>query len=439
MVNIYWFLGGYILLLLIVTYFITRKQTEEDFLISGRNRGGWQILASKFAASIGAAYFITYTGFAYEYGTGVLTLLLGIVFGFLIFAYWAAPKIHRPSKVNKFYTIGDYVYYQTKSKKARLTANILSSAILFSWLLVTIIGGAKIINDFGFLSYGAGVLITGLVVLAYILLAGHKGVLITDVIQSVIIGILLIVITYGIVGAKNLGALFSVQTGGVDIGTAIGFLLYGIFSTYSLSDRYQLAFAAKTENKLKHGLGLAVIPILFAATLLLLIGLFMAMNQPGLDSGLVFTEALKNFLPLALLPWAIMLFFAGIMSSADTNIYAIASHYAASVKGNFVKTIRKATVGLVIITALIALIWADIVDVSIFGGLISLTLSFPMIYLIFNGRNTSRFLGSIVGGLIGLVLGIAFVGLEPVVVLPVLIASGLGLFYKKKTSRFKLR
>ena len=36
-------------------------------------------MASKFAGAIGAGYFITYTGFAYEYGLGVFAMLIGIV------------------------------------------------------------------------------------------------------------------------------------------------------------------------------------------------------------------------------------------------------------------------------------------------------------------------------------------------------------------------
>jgi len=67
MLNIYFYLGLYVFLLLIISYFISKKQDKEDFLISGRNRGSIQILFSKFATSIGAGFFITYTGFAYDF------------------------------------------------------------------------------------------------------------------------------------------------------------------------------------------------------------------------------------------------------------------------------------------------------------------------------------------------------------------------------------
>ena len=102
MSSIYLYLGLYIALLLIISWWVSRKQSKEDFLISGRNRGGWQIFASKFAAAIGAGYFIVYTGFAYEYGVATFTLVLGTIIGYLLFAYWAAPRIHDKSKEKKF-------------------------------------------------------------------------------------------------------------------------------------------------------------------------------------------------------------------------------------------------------------------------------------------------------------------------------------------------
>jgi len=433
--NIYVYLGIYILILFGISYYVSRRQKSEDFLISGRDRKGWQIFLSKFGAAMGVGWFITYTGFSYEYGLGVFAMLLGLLVGFPLFGYWAAPKVHKHSKKKKFYTIGDYVYSRTKSIFAMRVADVLSSAIIFSWLLVAIIGGSKIIADFGFLSYPVAVIVTSLVVLVYLLLAGFKAVIITDIFQSIIIAVLLVVITFGIVGTKNLSTLFSVETGGVNIGVVIGFLLYGIFSVFSFSDRYQLCYAAKDEKSVKHGLGLAILPIVIAAGFLLLIGLFMAMNSPGLDSGLVFTEALKNFLPAALLPLGIVLFLAGVMSSADTNIYSIASHFALTRKRKDpIKTIRKLTIWLVVITAIIAIIFSDIVDVSIFAGGISLTISLAMVYILSNGKYTSRFISSIIGGFVGLFVGLGIFGADPTIALTTMVGGAVGLLFKFEKS-----
>ena len=212
----------------------------------------------------------------------------------------------------------------------------------------------------------------------------------------------------------------------------MGFFLFGLLSVFSSADRYQLAYAAKNERNLKHGIGLAVIPLLFVAFLLLLIGNFMSIEAPGLDSGLIFTEALKNFLSPNLLPFAIVLFFAGIMSSADTGIYGIASHYAMSTKKWSVKKIKKTIIWLMAIITLLAILFPNVVDISIIAGAISLTMSFPMIYVISGGKNKNKFISSAIVSIIGLVIGIYLFGLEPITALFPVIGGALGLLWPAK-------
>lgn len=431
------YLATYVGFLFLLSWWVSRKQQEENFLIAGRNRGGWQILLSKFAASIGAGYFITYTGFAYEYGVGVFVMLAGLIAGFLVFAYWAAPKIAAGSREGKFYTIGHFVYSKFQNSKTRLLADVFSSGILFSWLLVGIIGSGKIIADFGLLSYNFAVIATSLVVLGYLLLAGFRAVLLTDVVQSAVIFILMAVVTFGVIGTSSFAELHSFSTGSLDIGVAVGFFLFGVLSVFSYSDRYQLSYAAKSENGLKHGLGLSIIPIILVAYFLLLIGVFMATKVPGLDSGLVFTEGLKQFLNPSLVPLAIVLFFAGIMSSADTNIYAISSHYALSRKNdnNYTKNVRKAMIGLTLVVTILAVVFPHVVEVSIFAGAVSLLLSWAMIYVISGGKNPNRFIGSIVASTIGLALGIAYFGLDPTAAIVIVVFGPLGLLYKGRKAK----
>lgn len=212
MFGVYFYLAVYVLLLLAVSYFVSTKQKDEDFLIGGRNRSGWQIMFSKFAGAIGAGYFITYTGFAYEYGTGVFAMLLGLLCGYLGFAYWGAPKIHKDSKKLKFYTMGDFVFSEPKNLFTLSLTNTISNIILFLWLLVGIIGGAKIVSDFGLMSYSMAVLWTVGVIMVYIYLAGYKAVIITDVIQSFVIFGLLAIVTYSVISSGSVSDILAAPT-----------------------------------------------------------------------------------------------------------------------------------------------------------------------------------------------------------------------------------
>ncbi len=430
--QLYLYLGLYILFLLILSWYISRKHTSEDFLISGRDRKGWHILLSKFAGSIGASWFVSYTAYAYEFGFWIYALLVGVLIGYFMFAYWAAPRIYKYSKEKQFYTQGDFVYNSTNSTFAKYVANWITILTNALWVLLGIVAGAKIVSHFGLIGYEVAVILTVFVVLAYILLAGYKAVIVTDIIQSIVIMVLLAVLSFALVSNSEITTILSAQTSRMGIAAIIGFLLYGLVSVFAQADRYQLCYAAQSEKKLKRGIGFAVIPVIIAASFLLLIGLFVFTKNPSMDPGLVFLEALRLYLPAALLPLGIVLFFAGLMSSVDTSIYAISSHVVLSRNSTKpVYEVRLTTIILLILITLLAFVFRDIVDITILAAALTLVLSVPMIYLILGNKNSGRFIGSIVGGLIGLGLALYFIGLDPAAAILVLLGGCVGLFYRK--------
>jgi len=430
---LYLYLGIYSLILIGISYYISKKETSEGFLIADRKRSWWTISASKFAGAIGASYFVTYTAYAYEYGTGVYAIILGTVIGYTLFAYWASPKIYKHSRKEKFYTQGDFVYSMTKNNSNKLLTNVVAMGILFLWLMTSIVGGIKIISYFGLMSYELAIVVTTLIVMTYILIAGFRAVVATDVFQSIIIFGLLIFLSFNILSGAHPIEILSIKTGTIDVGTVIGFLLFGILSVFSYSNWYQLCYAAKNERHLKHGIGSAIIPITVVSSFLLFIGLFMKSQFGDLDSGLVFIESLKTFLPINLIPIGVVMFFAGLMSSSDTNIYGIASHYVLSKKtNNPVKKIRVVTVILSVIVMIIAFFWRDIVEITVIAAAATLTLSVSIIYLLLGNNNPHRFTGSVVGSLLGLLVGVVILGIEPTIALTVLTGGLLGLIYNRK-------
>ena len=425
------YLGIYILAVIGMSWFISRKKDDEGFLIANRNRSWWMISLSKFAGAIGVGYFITYTGYAYEYGMSVVLVIIGSVIGYLFFALWAIPRIYRFSRQQQFYTQGDFVSHTLKNKYAGKLTNHLGNVILFGWLLIGVIGGAKIINHFGLLSYELALILTVVVVVVYIVFAGFKAVLATDVLQSIIILSFVSILAWIIMQGVGFSEIISVTTSGIDSITAVSFFIFGTLTVFSHANWYQLVYSAKDTHSARKGISMAVIPILVVALLLLLIGMYMFVQDPHLDSGLVFLEALNNYVPSYLLPIGIILFFAGLMSSADTNTYAVASHYVLSGDSqNPIADIRKTTVVIGILSIIIAYFFRDIIDVTIFVAAISILLSLPMIYLVAGGKNKYQFFGSIIGGIVGVFVGFLIFGIEPAMGIPVFVLSLFGLLYK---------
>ncbi|WP_378173592.1 sodium:solute symporter [Aquimarina sp. SS2-1] len=432
--QIYLYLVTYVILIIGLSIYISKSSSTEDFLIGGRNRSGWTILFSKFAGAIGVSTLITYTGYAYKFGWGLFAMSIGSVIGYLLFAFWAAPRIKRLSMQGNFYTQGDLPAYITANRTTGLLTNVITIIVQFFWILLSLAGGAKVITFFGLFTYEIALLITTSVVLIYVLFSGYKAVIITDIIQAIIILSFLCILIYGMVDLKDLDNVLAVSTTEtVQIGSVVGLILYGGLSVFGLADRYQLCYAAKDIKSLKTGMSLAIIPVLVIAFLLLIIGLYVYQLNTTLDPDTVFVFAMQNLVNESWMPLLLVLFFAGLMSTADTSIFAVSSHLIyTSEKNNKVKSLRYATIFTVILAFITALFWKNVVDITIIGAALRMTLSVAMIYVIRERKNSGRFIASALGGVIGLLLGIAAFGPKPTIAITVLVGSLTGLIFRSK-------
>jgi Na+/proline symporter len=270
---------------------------------------------------------------------------MGSIIGYNHFAFWASPIIKRLSIQGNFYTQGDLPSYVTGNASTGIFANVLTIIIQFFWILLSLVGGAKIIAYFGLMTYPMAVITTCAIVLSYVLLAGFKAVIVTDIFQAFIILFFLTIIVLNVANKETIPSVLSHHTEPLNIGSVIGLALYGSLSVFGLADRYLLCYAAKNERSLKIGMSLAVIPVIIIAFLLMIVGLTVLTHRSGMDPDTVFVYAMQNQLSPQFIPILLVMFFAGLMSSADTAIFAVASHAVASSKiNNKVKAVRISTI-----------------------------------------------------------------------------------------------
>jgi len=434
--NMYIYIIVYLLILFSIVFYLQKKETKEDFLIAGRDRNWWNIMFSKFAWAVWMAWFLSYTAYAYEYWFWVYIVVLGFILWYALFAFWVVPKIYSIANNNNFYTQGDLVEYNTNCNISKKITDIYSSIVQFVWLLTSIIWWAKVIESLWLMTYEISALIILFIVLTYIILWWYKVVIVTDIFQGFVIIVLLFIISFGIINWSNISDVINEETSRLSIASIIWFFLYWILSILALSDRYQLCYSAKDEKSIQKWMFLTFIPILLVASLLLFIGLFMHLQNPNLDPSLVFLEAIKINLSESLLPIWIVLFFSGLMSSADTYIYTISSHLSFLwKKKDSIKNIKRISILLVIFTYIIVYFFRDIIWVTIFWAGLSLVMSIPMIYIIKWWKNNYKFLYSVFWWIAGLFLWIIFLWLKPSIAIIVLIWWLLGLLYNKN---FKL-
>ncbi len=432
--NIYFYLWIYITVLLLISLFVWTKEKKEDFLISWRDRKWWTIMASKFAWSIWMWWFITYTWYAYKYWLAMYIVILGFILGYALFSFWVVPKVYKISRKNKFYTQWDLVYHRTQDALSRNFANYFWSIIQFTWLLVSVIGWAKVMSSIWILSYELALSLTLFTILIYVVIAWYKAVLVTDVFQSIIILILLFIISYSIVWEQNIINLIKISPWKLSIASIIWFFLYWILSFLALTDRYQLIYASKTKKDIKKWIFYTFIPLCLTAAFIILIWLYTYTINTNLDPDLVFLYALTNFIPETLFSLWIVLLFAWLMSSADTYIYAISSHITLNKQHvkKPVKKIRLTVLLLLIFTWIVSYFFRDIIWITIISAWLSLTMSIPMIYIIKWWKNKNRFINSILWWIIWLFLWLWIIWMEASIALIVLLWWLGGVFVKFK-------
>jgi len=413
-------------------------QKQDNFLIAGRNRSSLQIMFSHFSELIGASWFVAYTGYAYLYGWSVLAILPGMIIAYLTFAYFVVPKIYKESRQKNFYTQGDFVLSKTNHTSSKMLIDVLTIIIQFSWLLVAIIGGAKIVSFLNILSYEWVLIVISLTVLMYVFYSGFKALVITDTIQSIIMLIILGIIFSQLISIRSIEQVLTQSTEAVSFEFIISFFVYGIFSIFSFAEKYQLTFAAKNVKSAKVGMAMNIMPTTLVVLMVIAMGIIAnSLSSEAIDPDVAFVKILTHYLPSGFLTMGVLLLLVSIMSTADTRVFSIASYVAFLSQNtkNRIKHIRVASAVVLIITTVMAYFFRDIVQLSIIAAGLALIPSIAMIYIIFGGTKAYLFALLIFCGSVGLLVGLLTLGAVPEIAIYPLMFSLFGFIVELKPLR----
>lgn len=422
---------SYISIVLGIAWWYARHNTKEDFLIAGRNRPTWQILLSKTASSIGVGFFLLYTGYGYQFGWPIALLLVFQIASALVFAYWVVPKIYRHAHEQNFLTMGDYVGHQLQSIKTGAFLDFVTSAVGFIWVIAGFVGGVKVIADILALTYEQSLVLAVIFIGAYILISGYKVVLATDVVQMVVIIGLLIILMTSLTSAVDVSAVSSTLAESLPIPLIGGIAIFGFFTIFGTADRYQLIYSAKSEKAARNGLLWSVVPFSLAFLPLVFIGLFMRMQGTDFDPDTVFLTFINQFTSPEIASLAGVMLVAGLMSTADTWIYASASHWQTAWNkwqdregGLSVTSLQYTIIVCMVLMGLFSFFFRDLLGLAIFSAAILVAMSVPMLYVIGGGKYPVRFIFTTTVSALGVVGGAVALGVIPeLVILPILLGS----------------
>ena len=323
----------YALVCILIGLLSSRRQKDDDYMIAGRQLNTWGFITSVVASYVGGAAIVAYTAYVYQFGVSALAVFVGTSIGFIIFIPYAL-KIRKAGEEQEFFTLSDW-FYSKFNKSVGLLSAIILFVVYFGMLLNQFIAGSSILASISGWSYETALFFSSLVISIYLFAGGFKSVIKTDIFQYIVLFVLFIFLGFILMNEKSETTIELIDFGRMNTGMTIAFIAFGIFIIFQSSEYWQRVYAAKSPAVMKRGfVGSAILSVITGIAITL-IGLAAHYNLPELEPRHAFAEGLSILLPVEYISAGLILIFAAIMSSADTQIFVLASSVSVDFFGKF--------------------------------------------------------------------------------------------------------
>ncbi|MDD4760928.1 MAG: sodium:solute symporter family protein, partial [Bacteroidaceae bacterium] len=190
----------YLLSLVFLGYVGYKKTTStSDYLVGGRDMNPFVMSLSYGATFISASAIVGFGGVAAAFGMGIqwlcfLNMFVGVVIAFIFFGL-------RTRKIGAELGAGTFAqflgrYYNSRAVQVFVGAVIFITMPLYAAVVMK--GGAVFMEEVFHIDYNTALLIFTLVIAAYVVAGGIKGVMYTDALQAVIMFVCMLVLLFSI-------------------------------------------------------------------------------------------------------------------------------------------------------------------------------------------------------------------------------------------------
>lgn len=198
---------AYLLLLAFLGYLGYKKTTSSnDYLVGGREMNPIVMALSYGATFISASAIVGFGGVSAAFGMGIqwlcfLNMFVGVILAFIFFGL-------RTRRLGVKLNVGTFPQLLGRHYRSR-SIQIFIAAIIFIgmpvYAAVVMKGGAVFIEQIFQIDFNIALLIFTLVVAAYVIAGGIKGVMYTDALQAVIMFVCILVLLFGIYKILGMG------------------------------------------------------------------------------------------------------------------------------------------------------------------------------------------------------------------------------------------
>jgi len=272
--------------IVILGIYASRKvKSAEDFCVGGRSSSASMVAGTIAGTTIGGASTIGTAQLAYSVGLSAWWFTLGMGLGCLLMVFFYA----KPLRKSKLDTVPQYLVLHY-GKAAGPFSSISASLGIFFSVVASTLSAVHLLSTVFNLSPAVSSIITVLITVSYVFFGGVWGTGIIGVVKIAILYLTLLVGSllafHGLGGLKGLYTTFpaypwfSMMGRGfwVDAGSLLS-LIVGMLSTQTY---IQALYAAKDVNTARNGALIATIMTIPVGLLVVLVGLFMYVKEPGI-------------------------------------------------------------------------------------------------------------------------------------------------------------
>jgi Na+/proline symporter len=324
------FFSIYVLIAVIIGWYASKKESEEDFMIANRKVKGVQMIATITAGMFDGAVLSIYIAYVYQYGFSAIWFFLGMSFGFLLFRQLAS-KIKQKADDLQAYSMPEY-FFKILGKRNGIMFSIFLVVQFFGYLIINFILSGKVFAAiFSTVPYSLSVLVGGIIILTYLLLAGFKAVVRTDFYQLLIMIIMTLTVSIFLLGKTQVSNI-DIQLGSMGVGNIIGFFIISGFGILVAPDLWQRVFAAKDEKNLKRGFAFGALLLPILATIITVVGLATKYHFPNINPEDALITGFALLLPFVIKEFGMVLLYAVALSSSDTVTFVVSSIFTRDFK-----------------------------------------------------------------------------------------------------------
>lgn len=334
----------YLVIVLVIGYISMKKIASfDDYTVADRSMPMALIFATVGATLAGGGATIGRVSFVYETGVVIYLAVLGVVISQMLIGQFIAPRVRELGNV---YTVGDvFGYYFGKS--GRLISGVFSFLYSVGMFGVQVLAMGRILETItGFAFVPMTIVAAGVTVL-YTWGGGMVAVIYTDAIQFIVLvvgiatalslalndigGMEVVVDKVSAIGESHLNF-----TAGWSVAALIAFFLTFLLGEALAPFYIQRYASAKTERDSKLSVTYFGLFYFFMTVVVIVIGLIGVVLLPGVDSDLVFTRMIMEYMPTGVVGVVFGALIAAVMSTGDSILNTTSTIFTRDIYQKFI-------------------------------------------------------------------------------------------------------